>query len=180
MVKTANSFMESEQAKPKKDVGPLRKRCRELEAKIDKLVKMVEDEPDAELCGGYHRRIKALGKDKRQILREIADAESQNKVPNGSLNASNLEHHLSDIRGLLNGDVKNAALVLRELTGPIKIRQEPRENGSSRGARWIATLSPELVKILEAVSKGLSRFSHFGVPVCLKLDNGRFHRNFHR
>ena len=53
--------------------------------------------------------------------------------------------YLPDLRELLNQEVPMAAEAIRTLTGPIKIRQE--KIPGKRGARWIATFSPDLVGI---------------------------------
>jgi DNA invertase Pin-like site-specific DNA recombinase len=152
LVKSANNYLEIERLKPKIDVAPKHKRCREITAKIDKLVKQVEDEADDSLCAGYHRRIKQLQHEQDQLRKELREAETQNQSPPDLLDVDHLRPYLSDIRRLLNSDVPNAAEAIRALTGPIDVRQEPHKNGK-RGARWIASFSPNLIELLHQVTQ---------------------------
>ena len=109
------------------------------------LVARVEDEPRKELCTAYDRRIKELQKEVNELLVKIRDAERQNRKPVKPLSLDKAMSYLSTLRETLNQEIPVAAEAIRTLTGPIKIRQEPIP-GRSKGARWIATFSPDLVR----------------------------------
>jgi hypothetical protein len=59
---------------------------------------------------------------------------------------------LADLRGLLNQETHAAAEAIRALTGPITIRQEA-VSGKKRGAKWIATFTPDLLGWLRREAK---------------------------
>jgi len=150
-VDSANAFLAEEASKPRADVRPLNKRVRLVESKIRKLVLKIEDEEDATLSEGYHVRVKQLQRELNGLRAEIRAATADNAEPPAPLDASDVEAHLADLRGLLNQDIPMAAEAIRAMTGPITITQEPIP-GKSHGARWIATFSPDLTGLLAKVA----------------------------
>src|SRR5262249_11674412 len=71
LVPLANAFLEEESRHPRRDLAPLHRTRRDLERKIQKLVKQVEDEENESLCKGYHRRIKELQRELNTTLASI-------------------------------------------------------------------------------------------------------------
>jgi DNA invertase Pin-like site-specific DNA recombinase len=149
----ANAYLEEEAQKPQVDTAAMKAEARKLEAKIKKLVTRVEDEPDEGLCAAYDKRIKELQKDLRPLNEQIREANRQNRrrvvEP---LDLDRAKAYLADLRGLLNQEIPAAAEAIRTLTGPIKVRQKPIP-GRKRGARWIATFSPDLVRLLRHLAR---------------------------
>ena len=158
VIKNANAFLEQEARKPLVDSEPMKSKVRDFTARIKKLVQKVEKEPDEALCDGYHARIKELQKEVNELKTTIREAEAHNQAPPAPLDAERAKVYLTDLRGLLNQEVPMAAEAIRTLTGPIKIRQE--KVPGKRGARWIATFSPDLTALLRklAKDKGYSDF----------------------
>jgi hypothetical protein len=116
-------------------------------------VRRVEDEPDEAVCAAYDKRIRGLNKDLQPLEDQIREAERQNRKKKlKSLDLDRAKAYLADLRGLLNADIPVAAEAIRTLTGPIKIRQEPYPDGKP-GARWIATFSPDLTRLLRRVAQ---------------------------
>lgn len=151
LIVQANACLEAEAKKPRVNTGPLRAKARKLEAKIKKLVTRVEDEPDEQLCNAYDQRIKELQKDLQPLRDQILQAEQLNRRKKAKpIKLDRCKAYLADLRGLLNQETPMAAEVIRSLTGPIKIRQEPNPDGK-RGDRWIATFSPDLMRLLRRV-----------------------------
>jgi hypothetical protein len=162
VVAKANAILEAESRKPQVDVGPLKAEVRKREAKIRKLVARVENEPDEELCVGYDRRIKELQREVNELNSQIRKAAPQSPRQVAPLTVEQAHFLLADIRALLNQDIPIAAEAIRQLTGPIKIRQE-RVPGRNRGARWIATFSPDLIRLLRHVAKDDRDLAALGV-----------------
>lgn len=149
----SNAYLEREAAKPRVNTTPLHNKARKLEAAIRKLVMRVEKEPSDELCAGYDKRIKELQREVNGLRVQIQEAESQNRRRDlKSLDLNRAMTYLADLRGLLSEEIPMAAEAIRTLTGPILIRQEPIP-GRKTGARWIATFSPDLLRILRQLSK---------------------------
>jgi DNA invertase Pin-like site-specific DNA recombinase len=149
LVTRANAHLEREAAKPQVDTASMKSGARKLQTKIDRLVRKVEDaeDEDGELCRGYHKRIVELQKDLNRLNAAIRDAEVSNRRSVKPLDAARVKGYLANLRSVLNDEIPVAAEAIRQLTGPIKIRQEPIP-GRKRGARWIATFSPDLTRVL--------------------------------
>ena len=151
LVQKANVFLEQEARKPRVDTAPMKAKLRDYQGRIKKLVKKVEKEPDEALCDGYHARIKELQKEVNELKAAIREAEAHNQEPPAPLDVERAKVYLADLRGLLNQEIPMAAEAIRTLTGPIKIRQE--KIPGKRGARWIATFSPDLIALLRKLAK---------------------------
>ena len=152
IVAKANAIIEQEARKPCVNTGPKNAEVRKLEAKRKKLVLRVENEEDEELCDGYHQRIKELQREINRLQAEIQDAEARVRQPPKPLSLDRAAALLTDVRKILNEEIPVAAEAIRTLTGPIKIRQEPIP-GRKNGARWIATFSPDLMRVLHHAAK---------------------------
>jgi hypothetical protein len=104
------------------------------------------------LCKAYDKRIKGLQKDLNDQHAALRSAERQNGKKVKSLDSQWAKQFLASMRALLNQEVPMAAEAIRTLTGPIKIRQEPNP-GRKKGARWIATFSPDFTRLLQYLAK---------------------------
>ena len=152
VIKRANVFLQQEASKPSIEVGPMKATLRDYQKRVKKLVKKVEKEPDDDLCEAYHSRIKELQKKINELKAAIRQADQQNRKKDiKPLKLDQAMAYLADLRGLLNQEIPMAAEAIRTLTGPIKIRQE--KTPGRRGARWIATFSPDLLRLLRYVAK---------------------------
>ena len=148
MVDTANAFISDAQKEPKTDTKALKRALKKVNGNIDKYMRFIDEDEDEENdCLAYRKKIKQFEAEARVLRKKIADAKRKDDVPTQLLDAKRLSQYLPKVREALQGDVANAAELIRDLTGEIKIRQEPYENGK-RGARWIAEFIPELVNIL--------------------------------
>jgi len=150
LVEKANVYLEQEACKPRVDTGPLYAKVAERKARIKKLVTKVEQEPDEELCEGYHARIKEIQKEVNAFKAMISEAEAHNESPPAPLDAKRATVYLTDLRGVLNEEVPLAAEAIRTLSGPIKIHQE--KVSGTPGARWIATFTPDLISLLRKLA----------------------------
>jgi DNA invertase Pin-like site-specific DNA recombinase len=144
-VAEANAYLAAMANKPKTDVKPLRNTIRKKEEKVKKLVdRVAKCQGNETLIRVYEQQITELGKEVDQIRVELREAESSNEVPPSPLDSNAVMSLLQDLRGLLNQEIPAAAEAIRALTGPITIRQE-KTPGKEKGARWIATFSPDLI-----------------------------------
>ena len=132
-----------------------------MEAKIEDLFQRVENErakdsPDLKLCAAYDKRISDLQGQLQDQETAIRTAQRNNRVEVRPLNVKWARTALADLAELLRQGVPMAAEAIRTLTGPITIRQEEYE--SKRGARWIATFTPDLIAVLRqsAIQNGTS------------------------
>lgn len=153
LVAASNRRLEELAREPEVDTAPLKADVRTLEAKIRKLVLLVENEPDEDLCRGYDRRIKELQKelnDRQAALRKAAD---RTRRPPVLLTKERAVAYLDDLRGTMAQEIPVAARAIRNVTGPIRIRQEPVPNREGE-FRWIATFRPDLASALRAAVNG--------------------------
>lgn len=148
LVEQANAVIEQEALKPRINTVPQKAELRKLEAKRKKLVLRVENEEDEELCDGYHQRVKELQTTINRLRAEIREVEAQQRKRPKPLPLDRAVTLLTDVGKLFNEEIPVAAQAIRTLTGPIKIRQEPIP-GRKNGARWIATFSPDLLRVLK-------------------------------
>jgi predicted DNA-binding protein (UPF0251 family) len=144
LVAKANEFLTQEASTPLVDTEPLKARIREKEAAIKKLFQRIEGQEDESLCQAYEKRISALQKEVNELKIQLQATNVQNVPPPPPLDVASVKALLVDLRELLNQKVSAAAEAIRALTGPITIRQE-KHPGQQRGARWIATFSPDLL-----------------------------------
>ena len=143
----ANAFIEQEAQRPQVDLKPLEAEVKSRQAKIKRLVRRVEETDDEAMANQYERRACELQKELNAFMVTINEAKARNRKALKPLPLERAQGYLADLRQTLNQDVKMAAAAIRELTGPIKIRQEA-VPGQQRRTRWIATFSPDLARLL--------------------------------
>lgn len=144
----ANVVLQEESNKPLRNVAPLKAKATRLQRKIDKLLDQIEDEDDIDRIKVYDDRIVRRKKELVEVREEIRAAERHNASPPPLLDANIAKKYLADFSALLNSEVPVVAEAIRALTGPIKIQQE-KLAGRKRGARWIATFSPDFLRLLK-------------------------------
>jgi hypothetical protein len=155
LVARANEHMKSLASRPKVDVAPLRSQIAALQKKVDSFVRRVEDLKESEegLREGYERRIIQQQKEVEELRKQLREAEQTNTPLPCKLSKKALRAYLPELRAILNQEIPVAAEAIRYLTGPIAIRQEEIP-GKKRGARWIATFTPDLLALLRHVTHG--------------------------
>lgn len=151
LIARANEYLKIESEKPQIDVSPLKKESQNLNGKIRKLIRRVENEVSEDLCAVYDQRIKELQKQLQPLQTKIREAERQNRkkdvVPLGREECKN---YLTRLQDVLSEEVPMAAESIRSLTGPITIHQEPIP-GKKR-SRWVAKFTPDLMQLLSKLS----------------------------
>ena len=152
LVEHANEFLAAEARKPIIDVKPLQAQLRGLQARISKLVRLVEAEPDEGLCQGYNERIKVLEKERQEAQARLHTVEAASQPVPAPLTPELAQRYLADLRAVLNLEVPAAAEAIRQITGPIQVTQERRLTGK-RGATWIASFQPDLVRLMSHIGR---------------------------
>ncbi|HEY4313593.1 MAG TPA: recombinase family protein [Pirellulales bacterium] len=155
LIAKANVFVEQIASAPQVDIAPLRANGKVLESKIEGLFQCVEaergkDSPDLKLCTAYDKRISDLQGELEVQQAALQTAQRNNRVEVRPLDVKWARTALADLTKLLRLGVPMAAEAIRTLTGPIKIRQEKYER--KRGARWVATFTPDLVAVLRQLA----------------------------
>ncbi len=153
LVTRANQHLKILASKPKVNVAPLQSQIVALQKKIDSFVQRVETLTESEegLREGYERRIIQQQKEVDELRKQLREAEQTNAPVPPKLSKKTLRIYLPALRAILNQEIPVAAEAIRRLTGPISIRQEAIP-GKKRGARWIATFSPDLLALLRHVT----------------------------
>jgi hypothetical protein len=153
LIARASAFLEEEARKPRVDTAPLKAEIGRREAAVKKLVVRIEKEADEALTEAYDKRVKELQRELNRLRAALRQAEKQNdfKLP-PPLDKERILEYLRDVPALFRQDIPMAAEAIRTLTGLITIRQEP-VPGKKRGARWVATFQPDLVRLLQYVAK---------------------------
>ena len=152
IVSKANVYIELEAQKPQTDVAPLKAEVKRKEAAKARLVRKVEATDDDERAQAYDNRIIELQKEINLLTAEIRKADSAIRKPVAPLSVEVVQRYLQQFFETLNGEIPMAAEAIRVLTGHITIRQEPLP-GRKRGVRWIATFSPDFLRLLRHVAK---------------------------
>ncbi|ODA36489.1 recombinase family protein [Planctopirus hydrillae] len=154
LVARANEHLKSLASRPKVNVTPLRSRIASLQKKIDSFVQRVENLKESEegLREGYERRIIQQQTEVDELKKQLRETEQTNAPVPPKLSKKTLRSYLPELRAILNQEIPVAAEAIRRLTGPIAIRQEAIP-GKKRGARWIASFSPDLLAILRHVTQ---------------------------
>ncbi|HCO22542.1 MAG TPA: hypothetical protein DIT97_05565, partial [Gimesia maris] len=126
LISRANEYLRIEAEKPQVDVSPLKKESQNLNGRIKKLIRRVENEDSEDLCAVYDQRIKELQKQLQPLQTKIREAERQNRrkdmVP---LDRRQCMYYLTRLQDVLSEEIPMAAESIRTLTGPITIHQEP-------------------------------------------------------
>src|SRR5207249_2189919 len=112
----------------------------------------IERQADEDLAQAYEQRIAELQKEVNHLKHQLHTADVHNEPPPAPLDLAAVKALLADLRGVLNQEIPAAAESNRALTGPITVRQEL-VPGKSRGARWVATLSPNLIGWLRRTTR---------------------------
>jgi len=154
LVTMANEHLKTLASKPTVDVRPIESAIARHQKQIDRLVLQVAnlDDSKRDLQDGYERNILKLQKEVTSLRKQLHDAEQTNSPVPPRLTKKRVETYLAALREVLNQEIPMAAEAIRQLTGPISIRQEPIP-GKKRGARWIATFSPNLLALLHQIAK---------------------------
>jgi len=154
LVTMANEHLKTLASKPTVDVRPIESAIARHQKQIDRLVLQVAnlDDSKRDLQDGYERNILKLQKEVTSLRKQLHDAEQTNSPVPPRLTKKRVETYLAALREVLNQEIPMAAEAIRQLTGPISIRQEPIP-GKKRGARWIATFSPNLLTLLHQIAK---------------------------
>jgi DNA invertase Pin-like site-specific DNA recombinase len=152
LVAKANAFLAAEAAKPSINTAPLKAAIRKAEAAITKLFGRIEGSQNEALVQATENRIAQLQKEVNDLKGQLREADAHNEPPPAPLNSAAVKALLSDVRRLLNQEIPAAAEAIRALTGPITIRQE-KVAGRNRGAKWIASFSPDLLGWLRQRAK---------------------------
>jgi DNA invertase Pin-like site-specific DNA recombinase len=154
LVSKANDYLESLSCRPHIPVASLKAKVTRRTKSIDKLVRLIEDLPetDSAVRETYEKRIGQLHAEVTELRGELREANASNVKPPPKLSVVTMASYLDDLRAVLNQEIPAAAEAIRQLTGPISIRQEKIE-GRKRGARWIATFSPDLLGFLRRVTQ---------------------------
>lgn len=166
LVKSANESLKAQAKQPRVDVKPLQAKESSLVKKIRRLVIKIEDTDDKKLSAGYDSRVKELQRELNEVRKTLAEAHATTQKSVRPITLEWVREQLGRLRDLLQQDIPIAAQVLRRLTGPIKIRQEPIP-GKKRGARWIATFTPNILESLLAINadgKTPLKAEAFGTP----------------
>lgn len=153
IVTQANSLLENGPQKADVDMAPLKSKERGISSKIAKLVRVIEESEEQSLTSGYSKRITELERELHDVRLAIRNANVARVRRPRPLPMEHAKEYLENLRSLLSRDTAEAAAAIRLITGPISIREE-KVPGQSRGARWIATFSPQWNEILNRISIG--------------------------
>ncbi len=144
--------MAAQAQKPQVDTQPWKSDLRKLQAKIKKLVRLIEDEENQELCVAHDARAKELQREAIALQAKIREVEGAVRKQAKPLPTAKAREYLDRLRESLNADIPVAAEAIRAITGPITIRQEMIPGRP--GARWIATFSPDLFRAVRVLADG--------------------------
>ena len=150
LVQRANVFFKQEARKPQVDTTPMKAEVRKKQAAIKMYFERIEKNLGKPVCEEYEERIGKLRTEIDSLKETIREAEVHNGRPLKPLDFKQVKAYLADLRKLLCQEIPMAAEAIRTLTGPIKIRQE--KIPGKRGARWIASFSPNLLALLQKVA----------------------------
>ena len=144
----ANQFLAEQANRPVEDTEPLHAEIKQVKAKRDRLVQILEQGSEHELesiveqVRRHERRLK-------ELRQKLADTKSRNVIPPPPMTMADLEKILSDLHAVLSQGVAIAAPVLAKLTGPISITQG--EHQGRKGTPWIAKFKLDLAAGLAAM-----------------------------
>jgi hypothetical protein len=151
LVRTCNDKLLEESRRPKADVKPLKRREKDLQRQVSKLMGRISGCDDSFLCDAYDGEIAVLQRQLSQVRQELGDSQKANSPLPPPLDEKKVLTHLNDIRSLLNQEVPAANHALRTLTGPIVITQEKYPN-KKNGAVWHAKFTPNLLGLLARIN----------------------------
>lgn len=152
LVAKANAALQVESEKPQVKTGPWKAEIRKLDSTITKLIGLIEEEPDQQLCAAHNRRAKELQKRSNALAAQVREAESRERKAVKPVTIAKVKADLDSLREVLGQEVTMAAEALRAITGPIKIRQEPVPGFENR-YRWVATFGPDLFRAISFLAQ---------------------------
>lgn len=148
LVIDANEHLKSLANRPKRDTKSLRSQIKAEERKRDNVLRLAEDGCEVTSVRDRIRQIEArLGKLKKQLR----ENERSNAPLPPSLSESDVLRLLGNLRGLLQQDKGRASALLKEITGPITIRQICEPNRLK--PTWFADFSVDLVPVALRIAK---------------------------
>lgn len=153
VVEMANDYISKLQGEPTVETAPLKREIQKKQTSVSKLLSMIESEDDSATCQTYHQRIKSIQRDMESLQREVRDAEVKKVATPVPLTKEKAKEYRDRLTVILNAAGPNAALAIRELTGPIRVKQM-QEEGQTRGAKWIASFEPNYLAGLRIGANG--------------------------
>jgi transposase-like protein len=150
-VARANKHLDEMANNPRVDTTALKRKIAKDESDIGRLFNRVRGSSDDALCAAYDRQIALIQKKIDKSKADLRDLEVRNRPVPPAITKDFILAISKDIRDLLDQEPAAAAGFIRALTGPIQIGQEFTP-GKKRGARWIATFSPDLLALLHKLS----------------------------
>ncbi len=162
-VAKANAYLAEEGARPSQDTVPLKRRIAEKEKQVSRLTDRVAKTTDDGVAARFEKQIALLERDLRLMRSEHRDLERQNTRPPAPLDLATIKSLLADLPGIFTQEIPAAAAALRELTGPIRIRQMD-DPTRKHGATWIAKFNPDFIEWLRGRAKSMD------CPASITLD----------
>ena len=148
MLAEANGFLADQANRPPEDTESLLAEIKQIKAKRDRLVLVLERVAEQELdvvIGQVQRHERRL----KELNQQHADAKARNVTPPPPMTMADLEKMISDLHAVMSQDVAVSAPILAKLTGPITITQG--EDHGRKGTPWIAKFQLDLAAALAAM-----------------------------
>ncbi len=152
LLSKANCWLADEAAKPREDVGPLKRTLAGLQKDKDKLFARLSRTDDPDLNDAYDEQIASIERQMKRLRDDIGEMVARNLPTPPPLDLDCATRYVADMRGLLNQETPAAAEALHAITGPISITQN-KKPGRKTGGAWIAKFSPDLVQFLRSLTK---------------------------
>jgi hypothetical protein len=149
LVVRANQVLDEKALRPGPDLKPQRRLVDQLQKQIDRLVKRSAETDDEEVAREYSREIGRLRRERAPLVAALAEAEKHHRRAHARLDVQNAKRGLQKQRELLQGDVSAAAIGIRDLLGPVVIREEPTPGKANR-RRWYASFQPRFACLLRS------------------------------
>lgn len=144
----ANHVLTEHANRPVEDTEPLHAEIKQVKAKRDRLVQVLERGSEQGL-ESIVEQVRRHERSLKELRDQLAEMKSRNVTPPPPMTMADLEKMLSDLHAVLNQDVAIAAPVLAKLTGPIAITQG--EHQGRKGTPWIARFKLDLAAALAAM-----------------------------
>ncbi|HEX6984447.1 MAG TPA: recombinase family protein, partial [Planctomycetaceae bacterium] len=135
-VRSANAALAEEAARPREDVRPIVREIKELQAKRDRLARIIDEHPGGDL-GALLRRLQGHERTLKVLRRRLKAAKAAIAPLPEPFTKGQVEAELGDAAGLLADEVGVAAPVLAALTGPVTVREGGRTG--RKGTPWVAS-----------------------------------------
>ncbi len=151
VLQEANQYLKHLAAQPPEDLAPRQQQLRELRAKRDKLVELL-DSTGAEGLAAVVEKIRGYEQQIERLQVDLHEQEARQTAPPSPLQMTDLEGLLVDLRDLLNEATSEAAPILAELVGPVVVNQV-QETGRKKPT-WIATVRISGADVLVRLAAG--------------------------